>query len=85
MLFDTAPTGHTLRLLHFPELIEGTLGKMLGGGLSGLFSQVSQMLGVSVDSDNFAGMKDVITEVVSQFRNPVSLLIDDATINTTCH
>ncbi|CAM8899040.1 hypothetical protein QQ045_032318 [Rhodiola kirilowii] len=78
IVFDTAPTGHTLRLLQFPSTLEKGLAKMMSlkNKFGGLLSQMTQMFGMD---DEFAedailgrleGMKDVIEQVNRQFKDP---------------
>ena len=49
VVFDTAPTGHTLRLLSFPTLLEKALGKVmeLKDRFGGLIGQAAAMMGGS--------------------------------------
>ncbi|KAF8971600.1 anion-transporting ATPase-domain-containing protein [Flammula alnicola] len=77
IVFDTAPTGHTLRFLSFPTVLEKALGKLssLGSRFGPMISQMSAMMGGEAGSqeDMFAkleNMRSVITEVNTQFKDP---------------
>lgn len=76
IVFDTAPTGHTLRFLSFPSVLEKALGKLsaLGGKFGPMIQQMSSMLGGGAQEDMFAkldSMRAIITEVNTQFKDPV--------------
>ncbi|RDX63367.1 ATPase ASNA1-like protein, partial [Mucuna pruriens] len=78
IVFDTAPTGHTLRLLQFPTVLEKGLAKVMSlkNKFGGLFNQMTRMFGMGEDFADDAilgrleGMKDVIEQVNKQFKNP---------------
>lgn len=76
VIFDTAPTGHTLRFLQFPTVLEKALGK-----LSELSRQFGPMLngmlgsrmpnGQSLDdmTAKMEQLRETISEVNKQFKN----------------
>ncbi|TXG62775.1 hypothetical protein EZV62_009769 [Acer yangbiense] len=78
IVFDTAPTGHTLRLLQFPSTLEKGLTKMMSlkNRFGGLMSQMTRLFGMDDEfgEDAILGrlesMKDVIERVNKQFKDP---------------
>ena len=51
IIFDTAPTGHTLRLLNFPNILEKGLVKLieLKDKFGGMFNQMQTMMNPGAD------------------------------------
>ncbi|OPJ69929.1 ATPase ASNA1 [Patagioenas fasciata monilis] len=77
VVFDTAPTGHTLRLLNFPTIVERGLGRLMQikNQISPFISQMCNMLGLGdMNADQLASKLEetlpVIRSVSEQFRDP---------------
>lgn len=77
IVFDTAPTGHTLRLLQFPTTLQKGLDKLMSfkSAIGGAMATMGPLLGAPADmQDALIGkldeLKSVVDEVNSQFRNP---------------
>ncbi|RHY40460.1 hypothetical protein DYB30_001836 [Aphanomyces astaci] len=69
IVFDTAPTGHTLRLLSFPTALDKTFGKIMAlkNQFSGMFGQVSAMLGGALPSEEaLVGKLEQTREVIQK-------------------
>ncbi|CUM66152.1 uncharacterized protein PRCAT00003809001 [Priceomyces carsonii] len=71
IIFDTAPTGHTLRFLQLPATLEKLLSKFQD--LSGKLGPMLSMLGGGQKQDIFNKLNEVqknVSEVNDQFTNP---------------
>lgn len=76
IVFDTAPTGHTLRLLSFPRTLQNTFGKMLSlkDKFSGLLAPLTALMGGASGAGSgmlkrFNEMVDVVKQVNAQFKD----------------
>ena len=83
IIFDTAPTGHALRLLNFPKILEKGILKLIelkekfGGMLSSMGGMMGQG-GQQVDPEvmhkkifeAMDGMKKKIEDINTQFKDP---------------
>jgi len=85
IVFDTAPTGHTLRLLTVPDFVEASLGKLIrlrkkltaaGDAVRGLFGVSNQDAAIQKLEGLRVSARDNMSIVhVSQHSAPESLLI----------
>jgi arsenite-transporting ATPase len=78
IVFDTAPTGHTLRLLSFPKTMESAIGKLLDlkNRFQGLLTNVTAMMGpggadgVEQMIQKLEQLKGLIDQVHNQIKDP---------------
>lgn len=78
IVFDTAPTGHTLRLLSFPKTMESAISKLLAmkTRFQGLLNQMSMIMGqqgaeaLEQMITRLETLKGLIDQVHNQIRDP---------------
>lgn len=80
VVFDTAPTGHTLRLLAFPELVESGMNKLvrIKNSLAPMLNQMMSFLGagqggILPPEDFTAAIEErlpIVKEITQQFKDP---------------
>jgi arsenite/tail-anchored protein-transporting ATPase len=80
IIFDTAPTGHTLRLLNFPTIIDKGLAKIvsLKQSFGPMVSQISSLMGGAGQGEQIYNsvfermeqLKLVVEQVNLQFKDP---------------
>jgi len=77
IVFDTAPTGHTLRFLALPSVLESGISKVmdLKNRFGGMMGQIGAMMGMpGMNYDELFGKlestRETIQEVNQQFKDP---------------
>jgi len=76
VVFDTAPTGHTLRLLQFPDTLENTLGKLLSmeSSFMPMIKQMGSIIGMNANIDETTAKLretlEVVRQINKQFKDP---------------
>ncbi len=76
IVFDTAPTGHTLRLLQLPEVMDSMVGRIMKirNQVKGVIGSFKSMLGgedsKGFDQESLERFKERIEDIREQLRDP---------------
>ena len=76
VIFDTAPTGHTLKFLSLPNILKQLITKIIGlqQQLGPMISSMSAMMGQPMDTEkmvvNLKEMLGSTEQIVEEFKNP---------------
>lgn len=73
IVFDTAPTGHTLRLLQFPTTLQKGLSKLMS--LKGMFGGMLNQLGALFGAGGGENMQDQLLGRLEQLKVSWSLAL----------
>lgn len=76
IIFDTAPTGHTLKLLELPDYLDSFVGKMMRFQLriSSIFSSVKRLFGFGSDADVAKETLKALDELKERIKNAKRVL-----------
>eukprot|EP00471_Norrisiella_sphaerica_P008788 CAMPEP_0184494772 /NCGR_PEP_ID=MMETSP0113_2-20130426/29544_1 /TAXON_ID=91329 /ORGANISM="Norrisiella sphaerica, Strain BC52" /LENGTH=902 /DNA_ID=CAMNT_0026880663 /DNA_START=166 /DNA_END=2874 /DNA_ORIENTATION=+ len=73
VIFDTAPTGHTLRLLSLPKFLDGFVAKTikLRARVGGLLNSITSLLGIE---NTFDAKLNKVVDKLEEFQRDIQLL-----------
>lgn len=79
IVFDTAPTGHTLKLLELPEYLDSFVGKLIRFQLrvSSIFSSVKRFFGFGPETDTAKETLKALDELKEKISKAKKVLMDE--------